>query len=318
MVLLRSTVAQAPASHRLWLPCTQPFFVAALHPKVVVAALHPTSLAMASEAGASSTTPTSCKKRRVTKGKAEAVQEDFLRLQEQKTVEYINEYMVEHPEVVPVLASMCQNGSSLQTTPAPVTNQDELPRSYTKMKNLPVKFMSLQLQEAEQDSDLSAYLKDSGDTKKLFYWAFGVAAEEMLANGRGERTVQVAPHCVCLRVPPSLSLPLSLSVALFACLCGCLSFCVCLSVHQSVSLSVSACLSLCQSVFLSLSLSVFLPVFPSVSVSLSVFLCVCQSLCVSLSDLSVFLSLPLSLPLSLSLSLRQSAGLSVRLSVFLR
>ncbi len=281
MVLLRSTLAQAPASHRLWLPCTQPFFVAALHPKVVVAALHPTSLAMASEAGDSSTTPTSCKKRRVTKGKAEAVQEDFLRLQEQKTVEYINEYMVEHPEVVPIMATMCQNGSFLQNTPAPVTNPDELPRSYTKMKNLPVKFMSLQLQEAEQDSDLSAYLKDSGDTKKLFYWAFGVAAEEMLANGRGERTVQVAPHCVCLRVPPSLSLPLSLSVALFACLCGCLSFCVCLSVHQSVSLSVSACLSLCQSVFLSLSLC--LSACLSFCVCFSVRLSVCLSVSVCFS-----------------------------------
>ena len=206
---------------------------------------------------------------------------DFLRLQEQKTVEYINEYMVEHPEVVPVLAAMCQNGSFLQTAPAPVPNQDELPRSYTKMKNLPVKFMSLQLQEAEQDSDLSAYLKDSADTKKLFYWAFGVAAEETLALGRGERTVQVAPHCVCLRVPPSLSLPLSLSVALFACLCGCLSFCVCLSVHQSVSLSVSACLSLCQSVFLSLSLC--LSACLSFCVCFSVRLSVCLSVSVCFS-----------------------------------
>lgn len=102
------------------------------------------------------------------------VQEDFLKLQSQHAIQFINQYMEEHPQVVPVIQSMCQSGTLLQSPTEAPPEADELPRSYVKMRNLPVKFMSQCIAQEAGDRDIRDFMRTPPDVRHMFFWIFGV------------------------------------------------------------------------------------------------------------------------------------------------
>lgn len=106
--------------------------------------------------------------------KSEQVAEEFLKLQTQNAVQFITEYMEANPQVVPVIQSMCQSGTLLQKPVEPPPDSDELPRSYIKMRNLPVKFMCRCITGEAGERDIRDFIRTPQDIRHMFFWIHGV------------------------------------------------------------------------------------------------------------------------------------------------